>query len=70
MALVPLLNFCGSTRVDLGRFAVEHDELEQAESGRKERGAGDELDPSEEVAVELAIAGSVMEAAHGQRRVE
>ena len=65
------VSFCGSTRVDLGGCAVEHDELEQAESRRKERGAGVEPEPSGEgVAVELAISASVMEAAHGQRRVE
>ena len=40
------MSFCGSTRVDLGGCAVEHDELEQAESGRKERGAGVEPEPS------------------------
>ena len=64
------MSFCGSTRVDLGGCAVGHDELEQAESGRKERGAGVEPEPSGRVAVELAISASVMEAAHGQRRVE
>ena len=53
------------------REAHAHLDLEHyTERGIGERGAGDEPEPSDEVAVVLAIAGSVMEAAHGQRRVE